>query len=212
MGRRRFALFRLPAVARRHGRRIVWAVFGFVSAVVSVGLIALAAAWAHQPLVFPSLGPTAYLVFDRPRAVAAAPRNILFGHTLAVACGYLALTLFGLRDTPVHGVHMTLARAGAAALSLGLVAGIMLLVAIPHPPAAATTLIVSLGLLTRPAELAALLAAVVVLVVEGLVIDRLVGLDVPLWASAATPRPEVRADRRDAEPSAPLPDGSARGS
>lgn len=59
---------------------------------------------------------------------------------------------------------------------------------VPHPPAGATTLIVSLGLLTQPEQLAVLMAAVIVLLAQGFVINRLAGLPYPLWA----PRPEEK--------------------
>lgn len=50
-----------------------------------------------------------------------------------------------------------------------------------HAPAGATTLIVSLGILTAPLELAALMGAVVFLAYQGVAINRLAGLDVPPW-------------------------------
>lgn len=43
----------------------------------------------------------------------------------------------------------------------------------PHPPAAATTLIISLGILPKPTQQAFLMLAVFVLVVQGVVINRL---------------------------------------
>jgi len=56
---------------------------------------------------------------------------------------------------------------------------------VPHPPAGATTLIVSLGILARPEQLAVLMIGVVLLLAQGFVINRLAGLDYPLWS----PRP-----------------------
>lgn len=51
----------------------------------------------------------------------------------------------------------------------------------PHPPAGATTLIISLGILPHPSQHAFLMLAVVLLVLQGLVINRLAGIDYPLW-------------------------------
>jgi len=59
---------------------------------------------------------------------------------------------------------------------------------VPHPPAGATTLIVSLGILREPWQLAVLMLAVVLLVAQGFVINRLAGLDYPLWAPRPTPQ------------------------
>ncbi len=179
----------VPRLARQHQRRLVFAVFGFVSSAVSVGVIALAASFTHQPLVFPSLGPTAFLIFDRPRVTAAAPRNIVAGHVIGVLAGVGSLAAFGLLGETAPAGDITTTRVLAAALSLGLTVGAMVLLRVPHAPAAATTLIVSLGYLRRTVDLAALLGAVVALAVQGILIDRIVGIDYPLWAS---PRPPVQ--------------------
>jgi hypothetical protein len=84
------------------------------------------------------------------------------------------------RSTLVEGV--TADRVGAAALSLALTSGLMVWLQRPHPPAGATTLIVSLGILREPWQLAVLMVAVVLMVVQGFVINRAAGLPYPLWA------------------------------
>jgi quercetin dioxygenase-like cupin family protein len=58
----------------------------------------------------------------------------------------------------------------------------MILLRAEHGPAGATTLIVSLGFMTTPASLGLLMTGVVSLAVIGLLIDRAVGLRLPLWA------------------------------
>jgi CBS-domain-containing membrane protein len=58
---------------------------------------------------------------------------------------------------------------------------------VPHPPAGATTLIVSLGILREPWQLGVLMVGVALLVVQGFVINRVAGIDYPAWA----PRPGV---------------------
>jgi CBS-domain-containing membrane protein len=62
----------------------------------------------------------------------------------------------------------------------------MVLARAPHPPAGATTLIVSLGLLPHLSQLAVLMFAVVLLVLQAIIINRLAGVAYPLWS--ATPR------------------------
>jgi CBS-domain-containing membrane protein len=51
----------------------------------------------------------------------------------------------------------------------------------PHPPAGATTLIISLGIMPRPSQQAFLMLAVVLLVLQGLIINRTAGIDYPMW-------------------------------
>ncbi len=137
---------------------------------------------AHKPLAVPSLGPTAFLIFDYPRRPSASPRNAVFGHAIGIGAGYLALVVFGLGRAPsTLSGGLSAERAAAAGLSLGLTAGLMALLNLPHPPAAATTLIVSLGFVTRPAEFGALMGGVIIIVAEGFILDRLVGLGYPVW-------------------------------
>jgi CBS-domain-containing membrane protein len=77
---------------------------------------------------------------------------------------------------------VTARRARAAARSLALVARLLAALRLPHPPAAATALIITLGIVHEPRHFPVLLGAVVALLVEGYVIERFVGVRYPLWA------------------------------
>ena len=88
---------------------------------------------------------------------------------------------------PALSVGVTWPRVIAAMLSLGLTAGVMVLLRAPHPPAGATTLIISLGLLTRPLQLVLLMVAVLLLTVQAFVINRLAGIPYPLWSPPRQP-------------------------
>ncbi|HWO71666.1 MAG TPA: HPP family protein [Actinomycetota bacterium] len=186
---------RLPALTRRYDSTLVLGLFAFVNGCLSIGVMSLAALATGQPFVFPSLGPTAFLLFYTPDAPAASPRNTVAGHLIGVGAGYLSLVAFGLRAAgPALAEGVTWSRVGAAALSLGLTAGLMAWLRVPHPPAGATTLIVSLGILTRPAQLLVLMLGVVLLVLQAIGINRLAGLDYPLWS------PRTRPTREDGPP------------
>lgn len=133
-------------------------------------------------MVFPSLGPTAFLLFHRPLSRAACPRNALVGHSLAILLGWLSLVLFGLTDsTPELKSGLTGARVAAAAFSIGLTSGLMVLLNVPHPPAGATTLIVALGSIHEPRHFPLLMMGVALLLVQGFAINRLAGLPYPVW-------------------------------
>lgn len=158
------------------------AVYTFVACLISLGISGLAAYFARQPLLFPSLGPTAFLFFESPMSRAASPRNTLIGHAVAIGAGALSLAVFGLLHDPsilVEGV--TLARVGAASLSLALTGAVLLLLNSSHAPTGATTLIVSLGLLKTPREMAALMGGVVLLTAVGWLLNRSLGTPMPLW-------------------------------
>ena len=58
----------------------------------------------------------------------------------------------------------------------------MILLQAAHPPAGATTLIVSLGIVTKPSFLLLIEVAVGLLTLQAIAINRLAGLDYPLWA------------------------------
>jgi CBS-domain-containing membrane protein len=58
----------------------------------------------------------------------------------------------------------------------------MILLKAAHPPAGATTLIISLGIVTKPTYLVVIEIAVILLVGQAIVLNRLAGLDYPLWA------------------------------
>lgn len=183
---------RIPALVQRHSSTAVMGMFAFVNGVIAIGLMAAAALVTGAPFIFPSLGPTAFLLFHTPLLPTASPRNTICGHFIGAAAGYLSLVVFGLTTQApalVEGVGW--ARVGAAALSLGLTSGVMVWARVPHPPAGATTLIVSLGILREPWQLAVLMLAVVLLVAQGFVINRLAGIPYPLWS----PRPVGSGER-----------------
>ncbi len=160
------------------------ALYTFVACLLALAVSGLAAYLFKQPLLFPSLGPTALLFFEQPLAALSSPRNTLIGHLVAILAGALSLALFGLLDHPsilVEGV--TLSRTGAAALSLALTGAVLLLLRSSHPPTGATTLIVSLGLLQAPREMVMLMIGVVILTVVGWLINRLLGVPMPVWST-----------------------------
>ncbi len=173
---------RVPALIERHSSTFVMGWFALVNWVLSIGVMSAAALATGSPFVFPSLGPTAFLFFYTPTAASAAPRNTFVGHLIGAISGYLALVAFGLTDAaPAFETGVSAARVGAAAVSLGLTSGLMVWLRVPHPPAGATTLIVSLGILRTPGQISVLMLAVVLLTVQGFVINRLAGIDYPPW-------------------------------
>ena len=173
---------RLPWLAQRYARTPVLAIFSFLNGCISIGLMSTLALITGSPFIFPSLGPTAFLFFYTPRAPSASPRYTLVGHTIGVLAGYFSLVVTGLTTAgPALAVGVTWPRVIAAALSLGLTSGLMVLFKSPHPPAGATTLIISLGLITKPLLLIVLLVAVMILTLQALAINRLAGIPYPLW-------------------------------
>ncbi len=180
--------FRLKPLTERYNSVAVLGLFAFVNGLVSIGLMSLVALLTKQPFIFPSLGPTAFLLFYTPTLPAASPRNALCGHLIGAVAGYLSLAIFGLLDAgPAILVGVSWARVGAAALSLALTSGVMVWLRVPHPPAGATTLIVSLGLITKIPKLGVLMLGVLLLVAQGFAINRLAGIPYPVWSPKPAP-------------------------
>jgi CBS domain-containing membrane protein len=176
---------RLPWLEQHHARIVVLAIFSFINGCISIAVMGAVALVAHSPFIFPSLGPTAFLFFYTPTAASASPRNTIIGHAIGIFTGYLALIITGLTMAgPALVVGVTWPRVIAAGLSLGLCAGLMVLFKSPHPPAGATTLIISLGILTKPLQLGVLMIAVILLTLLALLINRLAGIPYPLWNPA----------------------------
>jgi CBS-domain-containing membrane protein len=162
--------------------RVVWAIYVAVNGFLTIALLALLAVVTGSPFVFPSLGPTAYLLFIAPLAENSSPRNAILGHAIGLVCGYAAYSLTGAANLP-FGAHPGVywPRILAAALSLSATGALMVLLRADHPPAGATTLIVSLGIISKPKELVIIEIAVILLTAQALAINRLAGLPYPLW-------------------------------
>lgn len=179
---------RLDWLLRHFPSRLVRSLYVCVNGFLTIGILALLAFVTGNPFVFPSLGPTAYLLFFSPLAKASSPRNTILGHAIGLICGYAAFVLTGAGSIP-FGAHPGIfwPRILAAALSLSTTGAFMALLDVSHPPAGATTLIVSLGIISRPRELVVIEIAVFLLVAQALLINRLAGLNYPFWNAAVSP-------------------------
>lgn len=173
----------------RSGRRTQILVLAFVSVAgfTALAIISLAAYLTALPLLFPPLGPSAFILFHTPMAAPASPKHVILAHATALASGLLALRLAhllfpgaGLLEPSLVSWPRILAIAGAMALcSAAMIGG-----RFHHPPAAATALIAAMGFLESWVQVVGLLVAVLLLVAEAFVLNRVVGgLPYPLWRS-----------------------------
>lgn len=174
----------------------IWALFMFINGFISIGILCGLAMAFQTPFIFPSLGATAFLLFFTPTTPAASPRNALCGHAIGIGCGYAALWVSGLQHAgPAIVTELGWTRVLATALSLAATGALMILLDVPHPPAGATALIVSLGVISRPAHLVVLEFAVSLLVGQAILINRLTGVRYPFWSSVPAPKMGALAGR-----------------
>ena len=136
-----------------------------------VGIVAVTAVVAGQPWLFPSLGPTAYLLAAYPQLPSSRLYNCFIGHLVGLASGFIAVAIFGAWNEPIVPLNdATWPRVGAAAVAMGLTVLVNHLLRSGHPPAAATTLLVALGTFHKAWDAALVGIGVVILLAtsEGL--------------------------------------------
>ena len=160
------------------------AVYTFVGSLLAIAISGLAAWGFDEPLLFPSLGATAFLIFETPMAEVGTPRNTVIGHAVGILAAALSLAIFGLLDAPsAFEEGVTAARVGAVALSVGLTGGVLRLLRAAHPPAGATTIIVSSGLLSDGDQMLAVVVGVLIVTIAGWLLNRAMGVPAPRWAA-----------------------------
>jgi CBS domain-containing membrane protein len=170
----------------RH-REIVTAVYLFMAGVTALSTIAATAYLVDFMLLFPPLGPSAFILFYTPLAESASPRSLILGHTVSLLSGLGALVaaqaLFpGLGASAP--VSMNWSYVTAVALAMGAASIAMVALKCVHPPAAATALIAAMGYLENIVQVCGVLAAVLFLAVEAYLFNRLMGgLPYPIWRS-----------------------------
>eukprot|EP01084_Bolivina_argentea_P213262 362250_1 len=158
--------------------------YNLIGPLFVIGVGSTIAYFVQLPFMFPSLGPTAFLHFAVPSAPPASPRNTLIGHIVGIVMAIIALLITGLFGAPpIWVAGFDIARIICSALSVALTCFVMILLQVEHPPAAATTLIVSLGILNTPIQWACMVGAVLLITILAFCINRLFRKDViyPLW-------------------------------
>lgn len=121
------------------------------------------------PLLFGSLGPTAYEQVEKPELKSARPYNVVAGHMIALACGFFALwVLGGFNDPlPASAGHLSSTRLFAGVLACVLIAILTLLANASQPAAFATGLLVTVGGYQSRRAALSIVIAVLVLTVLG---------------------------------------------
>ena len=140
--------------------------------ILSVGIISLI---LNQPWLFPILGTTAYLQVEQPGYKRSSFYNTIIGHYVGIAAGLVGITLFNLWNNPsIFSTYILLPSVvGAAAIALALTIIINMLLRAFHPPAAATTLLVSLGTINTPISILSLMMGILIIAIVGETVRRI---------------------------------------
>jgi CBS-domain-containing membrane protein len=139
-------------------------------------------AWAvGQPLLIPSVGPSAFALATLPEEELSLPRRVIAGQFIGAAVGLLAYFVvvggaMPLSSAPPLSVT-ALRRVAAPFIAVILTTVLMYVPDLEHPPAYAATLLMAHGLLSSPVQIAAFAVAVVLLVG----VHELVGRRLDIW-------------------------------
>ncbi len=181
----KLARLRFWYLVSRKGKRSLFYLFIGLNNALAIFFLGLVAWYTSWPLIFPSLGPSLFLIFYAPENPMASPRNTVLGHLLGGTIGWLsfkASLYFGL----ISESGLTLAKIFTLAFALGLTGVSMALTNLLHPPAASTCLIGALGLVPRWYFLPLLGVSIGIVTFQALIIHRLAGVDYPLWSQASS--------------------------
>jgi hypothetical protein len=145
---------------------LLWATLGeggllLVPALLGWGL--------HQPLIFASLGPTAYELVEQPQIRSARAYNVVVGHMVGLGAGFLSVFVLNAWSEPnvlATGI-VSSGRLGAAIIAVTLTTFFTLLLRAGQPAALATTLLVSLGSMQTKRDAVAIIAGILVVTALG---------------------------------------------
>ncbi len=145
------------------------------------------------PLVFPGLGPTAFILFATPRTPSAAPRSVVLGHFSGLAAGWAAWYLTSLVVVgPVSMQSGGLAPVISASLALAATCALLVRMSCPHAPACTSCLIVALGGVTDWLGVLLMAFAVIWVTAQAFAMNRLAGVPVPTWSPVDRAEPDAR--------------------
>ncbi len=123
---------------------IIWGPLAAGALIIMIGALGV---YANQPLLFPSLGPTAFLQVEDPELRTARFYNTVMGHVIGLCAGLIAVFLFHANRAPSPMASGVLdpPRLLASTVAVALTIAFGILLRASHPPACATTLLFALG-------------------------------------------------------------------
>lgn len=172
----------LPALLANHDERRVVSAVCTANAVAAISLLGFVSWLAGLPLLFPALGPTAFIQYSSPFSRAASPRCVILGHLLAIGAGHLGWNVFHTFGIDLFGPDAAWVAIAAASLALALTSFLMIRLDCAHPPACGTALILALGKMPTLFDMGVMIAAVVLLAAMTTASHRLSGINAQAWS------------------------------
>lgn len=139
-----------------------------VSEAALLVIVGLAAWLTHKPLIFASLGPTAYELVETPERKSARPYNVFVGHLVGVLAGFFALWITNAWSSPrISEGWIGWQRIGAVVIAAGLTVVVTLLIDAAQPAAISTNLLITLGSFQKWQDGIVVMCAVLLMLVCG---------------------------------------------
>lgn len=145
---------------------LLWATLGEAGLIFVITAIALG---VREPLIFASLGPTAYELVEQPHQRSARTYNIIVGHMIGLGCGFLALFLLGGWAEPnaLSTAIVTQRRLWIIVIAVTATTFLTLIARAGQPAALATTLLVALGSMQKGRDAVAMVIGVLLIAAIG---------------------------------------------
>lgn len=181
----------IPTLLSRLDERRVSSLITALNAGLGLLTIGLLAWLADLPMLFPALGPSAFILSNSPFSPSAAPRSVVLGHGIGLIIGATTWHVFSaLTGEPISIVTGGFAVFGGATLALAATSILLVRFSCPHAPACATALIVAMGAASRWTDLLCMAVSVVLLTTVTRLLGRIGGLNTPTWYPRESDSPD----------------------
>ncbi len=173
----------VPSLLASFEERRIISLIAAINGGTAILIISLLAWLIGVPMLFPALGPSAFLLFSAPFSKAAAPRSVILGHLAAIGVGLVVWHAVSF----LYGEPLSMGTEGwpvlaSASLALALCCVLLVRLSCPHAPACATALIISLGAANDWPALLGMVAGVVLLTGQAVLMNRIAGVAMPTWS------------------------------
>ena len=173
-------------LATHHDIHLLSIIYIFSAISISMAILGTAAYLTSWPMIFPSLGPTIFLMFYAPSSHLSAPRNAILGHISAALIGLFCYWITQRLNAAgvIGGVldKSSLPIIFESSIALGLTGVFMTITGFIHPPAASSALIASLGLIPNWQNIFVLVVALGLVSCQSWFMHRLNGIKFPIWS------------------------------
>ncbi len=139
--------------------------------IFAVGGVGLA---LHKPLLFASLGPTAFEQCEFPHRRSSRPWNVIGGHLIAIGIAFATVALLHVWNAAkINGdTAVNWPRLAASAIAVAVTAALNMLLRANQPAAFASSMLVTMGAFQSPRGGLSLVASVLLIGCLGEIVRR----------------------------------------